>query len=255
MENDDLGNRMKEFYEERAKTYLTRRTPVIIRADGKSFHTFCKRFEKPFDHDLNRMLNNTMKYLCENIQGCKFGERHSDEISLLVTDYDTLTTDAFFNYGVQKVCSVVASLATSKFCQELIKDDNYLTLDEKWPTFDCRCFNIPQNEIANYFHWRQLDAKRNSISMFAQDMFSSKQLYKKTCNQMQEMMFQETGMNWSNLPQEQKTGYICTKETYEGEVNVGPNKGTIYTRNRWVVKPSTSVHADLIATINKSLGV
>ena len=113
--NDSLGDRMKEFYENRSKTYLTRRTPVIIRLDGKAFHSFTKGFKRPYDEIFHTAMNNTMKYLCANIQGCKLGYTQSDEITLLLTDYDTLTTDAWFGYGVQKMCSVAASMATLQF--------------------------------------------------------------------------------------------------------------------------------------------
>ena len=112
---DSLGDRMKENYENRAKTYLVRRMPVIIRLDGKAFHTFTKAFKKPYDEIFHNTMNATMQYLCENIQGCKVGYTQSDEITLLLTDYDTLTTDAWFGYGVQKMCSVAASMATLAF--------------------------------------------------------------------------------------------------------------------------------------------
>lgn len=85
---DPLGDRMKENYENRSKTYLTRRTPVIIRLDGKTFHSFTRGFKRPYDEILHKSMNATLKYLCENIQGCKFGYAQSDEISLLLTDFD-----------------------------------------------------------------------------------------------------------------------------------------------------------------------
>ena len=112
---DSLGDRMKENYENRSKTYLTRRTPVIIRLDGKAFHTFTRGMKKPYDEIFHNTMNATMKYLCENIQGCKLGYTQSDEITLLLTDYDTLTTSAWFDYNVQKICSVSASMATMAF--------------------------------------------------------------------------------------------------------------------------------------------
>ena len=108
---DKLGDRMKENYENRSKTYLTRRTPVIIRIDGCHFHTFTKGLKKPYDSLFIEVMQRTTKSLCESIQGCKFGYVESDEISLLLTDYDTLKTDAWFDYSVQKICSVAASMA------------------------------------------------------------------------------------------------------------------------------------------------
>jgi tRNA(His) guanylyltransferase len=261
---DALGKRMKSFYEERSRVSLLRRVPVIIRVDGKSFHTFCKRFEKPYSPILNEMLNNVMVYLCSKIQGAKFAERHSDEISILVTDYDTLTTDAFFDYQVQKICSITASMAATEFCKQLItapclfetyKRTSLLYTDETWPTFDSRCFNIPFAEIVNYFWWRNIDCVRGSINMFAQSQFSHKQLQNKHCDEMKDMLINEKGINWNNLPQEQKTGFICIKETINKEVDKGPNKGKMFSRNVWKVSAAPKTQIELHKVIYSIEGV
>ena len=188
---DPLGDRMKSNYENRSKTYLTRRVPVIIRLDGKAFHTFTKKFKKPYDKIFHDTMNDTMKYLCENIQGCKLGYSQSDEITLLLTDYDSLDTDAWFGYSVQKMCSVAASMATLEFNRQLhnnwVKDamdddnsadyiENVFHAIQKGAMFDARCFNIPKEEVANCFIWRQQDATRNAIQMLGQTYFSHKEL-------------------------------------------------------------------------------
>ena len=113
--NDELGKRMKNFYESVPKTKLIRRMPVAIRIDGKAFHTFTKGFERPFDEVLMRTMQDTMKYLCENIQGCVLGYTQSDEITLILVDYQKLDTSAWFDYEVQKMCSISASMATMAF--------------------------------------------------------------------------------------------------------------------------------------------
>ena len=260
--SDNLGDRMKEFYEKQSKTHLLRKVPVIVRIDGKCFSTFCKRFIKPFDEVLNSSLNKCMQNVCENVQGVKMGERHSDELSFLLTDYDTITTDAYFEYNVQKMVSVMASMVTSEFCRKLAKcsyktphfgnwiEKTYLDWDEKWPTFDARAFNLPENEIANYFWWRILDAKRNSISMWAQANFSHKQLQGVTSDQMQEMLFQEKGINWGNLPQGQKIGFICLKKQIEKPITEGPKEGEVVLRNVWTVDGSPSKKSELDEIIN-----
>lgn len=102
---DDLGTRMKTFYENIPKTRLMRRVPVAIRLDGKAFHTFTRGFQKPFDFVLMDAMQQTMKYLCENIQGCVFGYTQSDEITLILVDYQKFTSSAWFDYEVQKMCS------------------------------------------------------------------------------------------------------------------------------------------------------
>ena len=115
MDNSDLGKRMKEFYEQVPKIRLVRRMPVMIRIDGKAFHTFTRGFQKPFDDVLIKSMQETMKYLCENIQGCVFGYTQSDEITLVLVDYKKLTSSAWFDYEVQKMCSISASMATMIF--------------------------------------------------------------------------------------------------------------------------------------------
>lgn len=115
--NDSLGDRMKG-YEGVSRNFLTRRVPAIIRLDGKAFHTFTKGMEKPFDLVLTQAMQETMKHLCENIQGCVLGYTQSDEITLVLTDYATIQTDAWFGYNIQKMCSVSASMATMAFNRE-----------------------------------------------------------------------------------------------------------------------------------------
>ena len=237
---DSLGDRMKENYENRAKTYLVRRMPVIIRLDGKAFHTFTKGFKRPYDEVFHNAMNATTKYLCENIQGCKFGYTQSDEITLLLTDYDTLTTAAWFDYNVQKICSVSASMATMKFnqsfavesekfdvlkcCDEIgtiIDDDNWqihtshVKALHKGAMFDARCFNIPEDEVTNCFIWRQQDATRNAIQMLGQCNFSHKELQDKSCNDIQDMLMLQKGVNFNDMPVEFKRGICCIKKKVE----------------------------------------
>ena len=113
--NDDLGKRMKEYYEGIPKTKLMRRTPVALRLDGKAFHTFTKGFKKPFDDVLIKTMQETAKFLCENIQGTVMAYTQSDEITLILVDYKKLDTSAWFDYKVQKMCSIAASMATMAF--------------------------------------------------------------------------------------------------------------------------------------------
>ena len=226
---DSLGDRMKNNYENRAKTYLTRRMPVIIRLDGKAFHTFTKGLKKPYDEIFHNTMNATMKYLCENVQGCKLGYTQSDEITLLLTDYDTLDTDAWFDNNVQKICSVSASMATMAFNKYLNKFFNEIFIYGKDESreytdalsnklgiamFDSRCFNIPEDEVTNCFIWRQQDATRNAIQMLGQCNFSHKELQGKSCNDIQDMLMLQKGINFNDMPAEFKRGVCCVKEEY-----------------------------------------
>lgn len=243
MINDEIGTRMKHYYEEIPKIRLVRRTPVCIRLDGKAFHTFTRGLKRPFDDILIHTMQDTMKYLCEQIQGAVFGYTQSDEISLLLVDYKKLNSDAWFDYEIQKMCSISASMATLAFFQNLSRrvreyeaeaaslgqqtgekqqseEEAYhrtlLRALEKGALFDARCFNIPKEEAANLLYWRQLDARRNSILMVGQAHFSAKQLHKKSCRMIQEML-KEDGIIWEDLPAHKKYGSCCVKKQQDAE--------------------------------------
>ena len=237
--NDDLGKRMKEYYEGVPKTRLMRRTPVAIRIDGKAFHTFTRGFGKPFDEILMRSMQETMLYLCENIQGCVLGYAQSDEITLILIDYKKLNSSAWFDYEVQKMCSIAASMATLAFnrifaqkCMVYKKQEEekgtasenrvaiYENAIAKGAMFDARCFNIPKEEVTNLIYWRQLDAARNSVQMVGQANFSHKELQNKTCSMIQEMLWQERNINWNDFPTDCKRGACCIKT--EGTENERP---------------------------------
>ena len=229
--NDELGKRMKEYYEQVPKTRLVRRMPVAIRIDGKAFHTFTRGFEKPFDRTLILAMQNTMKKLCENIQGCIFGYTQSDEITLILKDYNKLNTSAWFDYEVQKMCSIAASMATLYFNQEfrtllnttmdwkvgLSKTDiAHMCARYKGAMFDARCFNIPKEEVANLIYWRQTDAYRNSRQMAGQAYFSAKELNGKSCTKIVEMLKGERGIDFDNdYSSYEKYGTVCYKEENE----------------------------------------
>lgn len=236
---DALGDRMKEFYEDRTRIKLPRRTFTIIRIDGKAFHTYTKGLERPFDHDLIEDMNATTAYLCKNIQGAKFGYVQSDEISLVLTDFDDLGTHAWFDNNLQKMVSVAASMATSEFNRlRLMRfmDESAIVLEAedikkfKMAQFDARAFQIPFiDEVKNYFIWRQQDAVRNSISSVAQSLYSPKQLDGVKTDQMQEMIFQK-GINWNDYDFRLKRGAVIGKV----EVTITNDNGT-FTRNKWQV--------------------
>ena len=232
MDNSNLAVRMKEFYENVPKTNLMRRTPVVIRIDGKTFHSFTKGFKRPFDEVLIKTMQETTKYLCENIQGCVLGYTQSDEISLVLVDYQRFETSAWFDYEVQKMCSIAASMATmafNKFFYENVFLYNgmasvdmsnkkypykevYAKAVKKGAMFDARVFNVPKEEVTNYIYWRQLDASRNSIQMVGQANFSHKELQNKSCNNIQDMLMEQKGINWNDYPTVCKRGTAVIKK-------------------------------------------
>ena len=221
--HDDLGIRMKTYYEGIPKTKLMRRTPVAIRLDGKAFHTFTRGFEKPFDEVLGAAMRDTMKYLCENIQGCVLGYTQSDEITLILCDYQKLDTSAWFDYEVQKMCSISASMATMAFAKAFeknirhtpgvspVKTNWYFAALDRGAMFDARVFNIPKEEVTNLIYWRQLDSTRNSIQMVGQANFSHNELQHKSCNMIQDMLHEQKGINWNDFPTHLKRGSCCVK--------------------------------------------
>lgn len=258
---DDLGNRMKE-YESRNRYFLQKRIPVIIRLDMRAGHTYTRGFGRPFDDIFIAAMQNTAKYLCENIQNVKLSYQQSDEITLVLVDYDKLNTECFFEYRVDKLCSIVASMATMAFNkaiedaadlafnkefyelgldstpsedEEDVYNDELEGLEEKYDKyyskvgkamFDARCCNLPKEEVTNNLYWRQLDATRNSIQMVGQANFSHKELHGKFCNQIQDMLMEQKNVNWNDYPTYQKRGSCCIKENYETENGM---------RTRWIV--------------------
>lgn len=272
--NDELGIRMKTCYEQIPKTKLMRRTPVAIRIDGKAFHTFTKGFQKPFDEVLIKSMQKTMKYLCENIQGCVLGYHQSDEITLILVDYKNLNSDAWFDYEVQKMCSIAASMATMAFnrffvneCHQwfgnnidwsdidvVAADENikklfnaYTKACEKGAMFDARVFNIPKEEVMNLLYWRQLDATRNSIQMVGQANFSHNQLHGKNCSNIQDMLMLEKGINWNDYPTHLKRGTCCIKQPFK--INEGTDQEAV--RNQWVLDTEIPIFTQDKDYINK----
>lgn len=263
---DDLGTRMKTFYEEIPKTKLMRRCPVTIRIDGKASHTFTRGFQKPFDEILIEAMQKTMKYLCENIQGCVLGYTQSDEITLILIDYKKLNSSAWFDYEVQKMCSIAASMATmafNKFFKKNVENleqyyaieyetngwygkgtpeyemcETYSKAVEKGAMFDARCFNIPKEEVTNLIYWRQLDAFRNSIQMVGQANFSHKELQNKSCNQIQDMLI-DKGINWNDLPTHQKRGSCCVRNNIvistDGTTEIVQLRDSSESENVWII--------------------
>lgn len=251
---DSLGDRMK-CYENVTRNYLTRRAPVIIRVDGKAFHSFTRGFKRPFDGIFVKSMQETMKYLCENIQGCVLGYTQSDEITLVIIDYEKIESCAWFDNNIQKMASISASMATLAFNKYFsanvykyiedykkehqlifIEEDNkyYNTLIDaikKGAMFDSRVFTLPKEEVVNCVIWRQQDATRNSINSVGQANFSHKQLQNKSCNDVQDMLMSEKGINWNDYTTTLKRGSCCIKMPQK--INDGTKQE--YIRNKWII--------------------
>lgn len=279
MDKTTLGDRMKNNYENISRYYLTRRMPVIIRIDGKAFHTFTRGFQKPFDDVLVKTMQETMKYLCENIQGCVLGYTQSDEISLVLIDYAELTTDAWFGNNLQKMCSVSASMATMAFTKNFVKnvkkcermalignvvlfedDEKYINVLkkalEKGAMFDSRIFTIPKEEVCNYFLWRQQDATRNSIQSVGQANFSQKELHGKSCNNIQDMLMTQKGINWNDYDTTLKRGSCCIKvDDGLTKYDEAGNISNYIQRSKWIIDNEIPIFSQDRSYIDKLINI
>lgn len=278
IKKDSLGDRMKT-YEAVSRFYLTRRMPVIIRLDGKAFHTFTRGMKKPCDPILTKTMQKTMKALCENIQGCVLGYTQSDEITLVLVDYQTIDSCAWFDNQVQKMASVSASMATMYFNKffreefdELVEDQSmawnvsedeykyadtlYTKLDKAM--FDARVFNLPREEVINCLIWRQQDATRNSIQAAGQYYFSHKELQGKTCNDIQDMLFLKKGVNWSeDYATVFKRGSCCIKVPAMEAFSIDKNGNVVekeIIRSHWEIDTEIPIFTQDRDYINSLVG-
>ena len=225
-DKDSLGNRMKT-YESVYKQRLVPKMPIVLRIDGKAFHTFTRGMKKPFDDLLIDTMQKTMVRLCEDLQGAKFGYTQSDEITLISTLDDMVKSQAPYDGSVQKLLSIYASKATKYFNMEFYENVYKLQHDENAfkevvdvdvyikklfdAEFDCRVMNIPEHDLINNLIWRQQDATRNSISSLAQANFSHNALQSKSSSDMMDMLMLEKNINWNDLETRKKRGSCCYK--------------------------------------------
>ncbi len=231
MSHDNLGDRMKTF-ENAFRHPLPIRMPVMLRLDGKNFHSYTKNCKKPIDENLVHVMNETGKYLCANIQGAQIGYIQSDELSILINNYQEHDTQPVFKNSIQKMVSITAGMASAYFSMHsgLIFNGT-----PKLATFDSRAFILPKEEVNNCFLFRQQDATRNSIQMLARSMYSHKECNNKNQSQLQELIFQK-GINWNDCPTWQKRGRCIIKKQVEGStVNKKTNETVLFTRSEWMV--------------------
>lgn len=235
---DSLGDRLKK-YESREETNLLDMCPVICRLDGKSFHSFTKGLNRPYDERMSAMMTETAKFLAEETNAC-MAYTQSDEITLTWFSEDT-KSQIWFNGRHSKMVSVLAAMATLKFyqlCLEKLPD-----YAKKNPLFDARVFTVPNTtEGANVFLWREWDATKNSITMAARSVFSDKAIFGKNGSEKQEMLFSK-GITWNNYPAFFKRGTYIQKRTVSkpftaAEINKLPPKHAARTNPALVIERS-----------------
>lgn len=199
---DDLGDRIKD-YENITRYSLPRRTYTILRLDGKAFHTYTKGLKKPFDSELSGDITSSVSLLLKEMSGAKFAYCQSDEISILMTDVENISSQVWFNGNIQKIASVSSSILTAQFnarrvIRQVVQYNSSETEKIKLANFDCRVFSIPDRiEVMNYFRWRNQDCRRNSISMVAYSLFSHKSLQGKSSKDKISMIEEKIGKPYS----------------------------------------------------------
>jgi len=255
---DGLGDRIKK-YEKAFNPAFPIRLPLILRLDGKSFHTMVKKWKclKPFDEDLIEAMFFTAKTLCENIAGAQVAYVQSDEITILVRDDMDVHSQPWYDKKINKIMSVAAAKASNAFnwkhltCGGHEYEENFgdiVNMTDPFDLnlmaeFDCRGFIVPEQEINNVFLWRMQDCTRNSVQMLARAHFSHKQLHKKNNNEIQDMLMSlDPPINWNDLPTHLKRGACIIKKAVVKKITRRDEKGKVIpgefseiNRPAWVV--------------------
>lgn len=220
----NLGDRMKR-YETVSRRYLTKRTPVIIRVDGRAFHTLLRGTEKPFDRSFISAMQDSASFTSGKMQGCKLVYVQSDEVSFLLTDYDRLDTQGWFDYNLSKMVSISAATMSMAFNLYCLRSPGFQI--NGFGIFDSRAFNIPKEEVSNYFLWRAKDWQRNSLSMYARSFFSHKELMGKNRVEVHEMLH-AVRKNWAvDLDDRLKNGSWLIKDRDLWDYNILPTYSDI----------------------------
>lgn len=249
---DPLGDRMKE-YESAYRAVLPRRLPVIVRIDGKAFHTYTEGCSRPFDPHLGDVMVRTTAAVCQTIQGAQLAYVQSDEISILIHGYKRFVSSPWFGNEVQKIVSVAASTAAAHFTAESWRiwvdetgDSSAKVGGIRPAAFDARVFVLPEAEVCNYFLWRQRDAMRNSVSMLAQSLFSPKQCERKSTRDLMEMCATE-GQDWNSLPPQWQRGVCVIRRLFES-----PEGGI---RSKWEADPTYPIFSENRSYVDQLLAV
>lgn len=211
-ETDDFGNRMKAYEAVETARALDPLLPIYARIDGRSFSRFTRGMEKPFDARLGQAMIETTKHLVAHTHA-RTGYTQSDEISLIWLA-EGETSDVIFSGKLQKLTSILASLAAAKFMSLCPPE-----WASRLPHFDCRVIQMPNTiEGANVFLWRAMDAQKNAISMVAQSLFSPKRLHGVDQKGMLQMIA-EAGVDFDQYPVSARRGTFVQRRVVNRELS------------------------------------
>ena len=242
---DSFGNRMK-YYEKLTGDRFPPLLPVIARLDGKNFSKWTKDLERPYDERMVGLMQTVTKKLVKETNAC-MGYTQSDEITLAWFSPDP-KSQIFMDGRIQKMTSILASFASVYFNAAMSK---FFDEPRRLAFFDCRTFFVPNiEEGANAFLWREKDATKNSIQSTARAFFSHKQLMNKTGNEMQDMLMNQHGVNWNDMPDFFKRGSffqrrkVARRFTTE-EIEKLPEKHQARTNPDLVVNRTDIIRVDM----------
>jgi tRNA(His) guanylyltransferase len=203
---DSLGDRMK-MYEDISRDTLVPKIPVVVRVDGRAFHTYTKGFKRPFDKDIMDAMVDSAENLAMDMQNFVIGYVQSDEASFVMYDYPKPETMPWFGNNKQKIITISASVFTGEF-NDYIRACDYETVPA---VFDARAWNVPELEVPNYLLWRYKDWIRNSVSMYAREFFSHQELHEKSISDTHEMLH-GINKNWAtDLTPQQRNGTLLVR--------------------------------------------
>lgn len=237
MKFSPLRQRIRD-YEDAYRIKLPKRTPVIIRVDGKAFHTLTRGLRRPWDSRFIECMNWAAESLCREIQGAQLAYVQSDEITVFVRNYDKFSTSPWFDNNLQKMCSVSAGIAASAF------NTRVLTTIYSIPSavFDSRVFAVPREEVANVFIDRQIDCIRNSKLSLGQHVIGKKKIHGMDQNDITEALLRDHNVNWDKENSWHKYGRVVCKEP------VGKAEGF---HLAWLIMKETPVFKDDREMIDK----
>lgn len=207
---DKLGTAMKEFERVEASRRCPPGKPLIVRLDGRAFHTFTRGLHRPFDPKLTELMKDTTAVLVKELQA-RIGYTQSDEITLVWYVPENSESEYIFGGRYQKLVSISAAMATAVFNKLL---PNYLpTKSHLTPLFDSRAWCVDNLQDACLcLLWRKFDAVKNSISMVAQAHLSHKTLHKKGSAEKLQML-RDLGDPWENYAESYRQGSFYARVT------------------------------------------
>lgn len=253
---DEMGHRLKAYEATETERKFDTDLPVYARIDGRCFSKFTRMAHKPFDPSITNAMLEATRELVKQTHSL-IGYVQSDEISLV-------WEKPFFDGKVQKMTSVLAGIATSSFIKSLVNDKDWNVRNPNWlnrlPHFDARVFNVPsRSEATNTFLWREMDARKNAITMVASKFFSHRELQGRS-GEEKIAMLTDRGIDFHSYPTSLRRGTFVKRVSRDQVIDEEtllkipeknrPQSGTTITRHSVEAIPMPSFR-----TVQNRIGV